>query len=319
MKFINLKSKKGKIIFSEEITICELIDEKEKIFQKIDSNSENIIEKLKLYTKKLKRLTFEIIFEEFYFKNIDIEMLEDEVSEENTEKYIEYFIKESLGEDDIESYFIKYFKKEKEFYTVFVFDREFIEDIIEFFLENKIKVEKILIKNENFILDNYDLLLKRKLDTKFNIGKGYIFLFLLIITFSSLLKIYNVRLENNIDIFNKNIISEEEKLNSLKLECDSLEKDIDKLVEKIENYSNEKECFSEKILRILEMIPKDVMIENIYFEKNIFTIKGYTNDETSLFKLSKILENDIKIKKVVYDYITKKENRYDFFLELRIE
>lgn len=67
------------------------------------------------------------------------------------------------------------------------------------------------------------------------------------------------------------------------------------------------------------MMPENITAENIYLEKNILTIKGNSLDENSLFEYSKILEKDSRIEKVVYDYIIKKENFYEFFLELKVQ
>lgn len=98
-----------------------------------------------------------------------------------------------------------------------------------------------------------------------------------------------------------------------------LEKEISVLKEKLEEFSKNKEYFNDKIFRILKMMPENITAENIYFEKNILTIKGNSLDENSLFEYSKILEKDSRIEKVVYDYIIKKENFYEFFLELKVQ
>ena len=320
MKFINIKDKifqrqKGKIVFSDEVIIYETLNNEERIFQKIDTDTENVIKKLELYTKKLKRLYFEVFIDEFYFKNIEIEVIKDEVSEENLEKYIEYSVKEFLNESDIENYFIKYFKKSEEIYTVFIFERDFIEELIEFFLINKIKVEKIIIKNEEYILDNYDTLLKKN---NTELTKLYVILGVMLFLFFGIVKIYNLKIEKEIEILNKNILLEEEKLNNLKLEHDTIEKEIITLKNKIEDMSEEKIYFNKKVLEILKMMPENIMLNNIYFEKNILTLKGISSDENSLFKFSRNLENSIDIEKVIYDYIVKKGNYYEFFIEIKV-
>lgn len=320
MKFINIKDKifqkqKGKIVFSDEVIIYEILNNEERIFQKIDTDTENVIKKLELYTKKLKRLYFEIFIDEFYFKNIEIEVIKDEVSEENLEKYIEYSVKEFLNESDLENYFIKYFKKSEEIYTVFIFERDFIEELIEFFLINKIKVEKIIIKNEEYILDNYDTLLKKN---NTELTKLYVILGVMLFLFFGIVKIYNLKIEKEIEILNKNILLEEEKLNNLKLEHDTIEKEIIALKNKIEDTSEEKIYFNKKVLEILKMMPENIVLNNIYFEKNILTLKGISSDENSLFKFSKNLENSTDIEKVIYDYIVKKENSYEFFIEIKV-
>ena len=320
MKFINIKDKvfqkqKGKIVFSDEVIIYEILNNEERIFQKIDTDTENVIKKLELYTKKLKRLYFEVFIDEFYFKNIEIEIIKDEVSEENLERYIEYSVKEFLNESEIENYFIKYFKKSEEIYTVFIFERDFIEELIEFFLISKIKVEKIIIKNEEYILDNYDTLLKKN---NTELTKLYVILGVMLFLFFGIVKIYNLKIEKEIEILNKNILLEEEKLNNLKLEHDTIEKEIIGLKNMIEDASEEKVYFNKKVLEILKMMPENIVLNNIYFEKNILTLKGISSDENSLFSFSRNLENNIDIEKVIYDYIVKKENSYEFFIEIKV-
>ena len=99
MKFtINnfFKEKKGKIYFSDEVIIYETVKEKDEIFQTLDFEEGNIARRLALYIKKLKNLSLEIVIDKMYFKKLEITAEEDEVSEENTEKYIEYSVKEFL-------------------------------------------------------------------------------------------------------------------------------------------------------------------------------------------------------------------------------
>ena len=97
-----------------------------------------------------------------------------------------------------------------------------------------------------------------------------------------------------------------------------MEKEIAVLNEKIKESSQEKEYFSEKILRIFENIPENITVENIYFEKNILNIKGISDEEKYIFDFLEFLEKDEKIEKVKYDYIVKRENFYEFFLEVRM-
>ena len=97
-----------------------------------------------------------------------------------------------------------------------------------------------------------------------------------------------------------------------------MEKEIAVLNEKIKESSQEKEYFSEKILRIFENIPENITLENIYFEKNILNIKGISDEEKYIFDFLEFLEKDEKIEKVKYDYIVKRENFYEFFLEVKV-
>ena len=320
MKFtINnfFKEKKGKIYFSEEVIIYETLKEKDEIFQTLDFEEGNIAKRFALYIKKLKNLSLEIVIDKMFFKKFEITAEEDEVSEENTEKYIEYSVKEFLETGDLDDYFIKYFKEDRGKYIVFIFEREFIEGLVEFALENRLKIEKIKIKDEKeYILNDYDVLLNGRKDLKID-KKIVIFILILFFLFLSI-RIYNFKIEKEIENLNQKILLKEEEVNKIKTEHDTLEKEIAVLNEKIKESSQEKEYFSEKILRIFENAPENITVENIYFEKNILNIKGISNEEKYIFNFLEFLEKDKKIEKVKYDYIVKRENFYEFFLEVKV-
>ena len=320
MKFtINnfFKEKKGKIYFSEEVIIYETLKEKDEIFQTLDFEEGNIAKRFALYIKKLKNLSLEIVIDKMFFKKFEITAEEDEVSEENTEKYIEYSVKELLETGDLDDYFIKYFKEDNGKYIIFIFEREFIEGIIEFALENRLKIEKIKIKDEKeYILNDYDVLLNGRKDLKID-KKTVIFILILFFLFLSI-RIYNFKIEKEIENLNQKILLKEEEVNKIKTEHDTFEKEIAVLNEKIKESSQEKEYFSEKILRIFENIPENITVENIYFEKNILNIKGISDEEKYIFDFLEFLEKDEKIEKVKYDYIVKRENFYEFFLEVKV-
>ena len=320
MKFtINnfFKEKKGKIYFSEEVIIYEILKEKDEVFQTLDFEEGNIAKRFALYIKKLKNLSLEIVIDKMFFKKFEITAEEDEVSEENTEKYIEYSVKELLETGDLDDYFIKYFKEDRGKYIVFIFEREFIEGLVEFALENRLKIEKIKIKDEKeYILNDYDVLLNGRKDLKID-KKTVIFILILFFLFLSI-RIYNFKIEKEIENLNQKILLKEEEVNKIKTEHDTLEKEIAVLNEKIKESSQEKEYFSEKILRIFENAPENITVENIYFEKNILNIKGISDEEKYIFDFLELLEKDEKIEKVKYDYIVKRENFYEFFLEVRM-
>ena len=311
------KEKKGKIYFSNEVIIYETIKERDEIFQTLDFEEGNIARRLSLYIKKLKNLSLEIVIEKMYFKKFEITAEEDEISEENIEKYIEYSIKEFLEIRDLDDYFIKYFKNGSGKYIVFIFDREFIEGLIEFILENRLKIEKIIIKDEKeYILNDYDILLNGSKDLRID-KKTVIFILILLFLFL-FIRIYNFKIEKEIESLNQKILLKEEEVNKIKIEHDILDKEIVELNKKIENSSQKKEYFSEKILRIFENIPENITVENIYFEKNILNIMGISDEEKYIFNFLEFLEKDKKIEKVKYDYIVKRENFYEFFLEVKV-
>ncbi len=311
------KEKKGKIYFSDEVIIYETIKEKDEIFQTLDFEEGNIAKRLALYIKKLKNLSLEIVIDKMYFKKMEITAEEDEVSEENTEKYIEYSVKEFLEERDLDDYFIKYFKEDRGKYIAFIFEREFIEGLIEFILENRLTIEKIKIKDEKeYILNDYDVLLNGRKDL--GIDRRAVIIVLIFIFLFLSIRIYNFKIEKEIENLNQKILLKEEEVNKVKTEHDTLEKEITILNEKIENNAQEKEYFSEKILRIFKNIPENITVENIYFEKNILNIKGVSDEEKYIFDFLEFLEKDEKTEKVKYDYIVKRENFYEFFLEVKV-
>lgn len=330
LKYINkilnniIKKSKGSIIFSEDKVI---ILEEEKIFQEIDE--ENVIpsKALELYIKKIKRFSqTDIFIQEGYFKTVEIRVIKDEVSEKNLEKYIELELKEILGtensqetEDIFDEYFIKYFKnpEEEEIYTVYILERNFIEDLVEFFLKNKLNTGKIYLNKENdFCIDDYDLLLKR--GDKFSINKKAVAGAGLIFLCSFMIKIYDYNLREKIREAEKSIVILDDELNTNKITADKIEKEIEELKIKIKKISSEKEYFQEKILKILEIIPDEITAENIYYEKGFLNITGISQDETSLFYFLSVLEKNPKVLFCRYDYIQKEENRYKFLMELKI-
>lgn len=76
MKFtINnfFKEKKGKICFSEEVIIYEILKEKDEIFQTLDFEEGNIAKRLALYIKKLKNLSLEIVIDKMFLKNLKLQ------------------------------------------------------------------------------------------------------------------------------------------------------------------------------------------------------------------------------------------------------
>ena len=147
--------------------------------------------------------------------------------------------------------------------------------------------------------------------------KIVIFILILFFLFLSI-RIYNFKIEKEIENLNQKILLKEEEVNKIKTEHDTLEKEIAVLNEKIKESSQEKEYFSEKILRIFENAPENITVENIYFEKNILNIKGISDEEKYIFNFLEFLEKDKKIEKVKYDYIVKRENFYEFFLEVKV-
>lgn len=321
MKFIKkfTKEKIGKIFFSFDKT--EIFDG-EKIFQTIDSDNVLPSKELEIYIKKLKGFSkINIYIEEGYFKTVETEIVKDEVSEENIEKYMEYEIKGLLNKNSIDEYFLKYFKtaenSETENYVIYIFEREFVEDLIEFSLKNRLKIGKIILNEEQgFFIDDYNLLLHK--NSNFSLDKrGIIIISAIFLGFVGI-KGYNISLEKKILNLEKQMIIAENSLNETKEKVNLLQEDVLRIENEIEKFDVKKELIEEKILRILKIMPEEISAENIYYEKGFLSIGGISTNEISLFVFLENLEKDREISSVKYDYIMKKENNYEFFLEIKV-
>lgn len=315
------KENRGKILFSDEVIIYEVKADKEEIFQKINSDISKVIKKLEIYLKKLKKFSeIDIYIDDFYFRKTEIEVLADEVPKEKLETYMEYSAKEFLNESSLEEYFLKYYKKSDEVYVLYIFERNFIEDLIEFFLKNRITAGKILIKdseNEEFSINDYDNLLKR--NQNFKIDKRAVILILFVFVGAVIIKFYDLKVKNEIELINKNIIIAEDKVNEIKLNYDELEREVLELEEKLGNLDIKKEYFSVKVFTVLKAMPENIRAENIYYEKNNLNIQGKSLDEESLFEFLRVLEKNEKILAARYDYIINRGNYYEFLLELKFK
>lgn len=320
LNFINkiIKEKNGKIVFSYENTV---IFHEEEIFQTIEKEYIKPSRDLELYIKKLKRFSkIDILIEDGYYKTAEFVILKDEVSEEKLETFVKYQVKELLNEEDIDEYFIKYFKKnnQDETYIVYILERDFIEDLVEFFLRNRLKAGRIILDRENnFCIDDYDILLKK--NSSISVDKKSIIIMVVLILSFCILKTYNFTLTKKIKEIDKEIILSDTELNRIKLVSDELDTEVLELQEKLGNLSEEKEFFQKKIMEALKIIPESVRAENIYYEKGFLNIKGFSSEENSLFKFLMYLEKDKNILSAKYDYITKKDNYYEFFIEIKVQ
>lgn len=317
MKFIDkfLEKKKGKIVFSVDETI---IYEEENIFQTIENTGENTLKYLNLYIKKLKGFSgTDIFINEGYFKIFETEAENDEVSEKDRDRFIEYETKVFLNEDNLDEYFIKYFSEKNKKFIVYILDREFVENLVEFLLNNRIKVGRIILSMENsYFIDDYDSLLKKDMGVPLD-KKGLTVIFIMALIFLGIY-FYGKHIDKKITEADKKIILAEEELNYLKEEEDSLNIEIEEIKEEKEKLFDEGLLFSEKIFRILKIMPEEIKVEKIYYEKGHLNIKGRVFYEPLLFDFSEILEKEDYIFSVKYDYIIKKENSFEFLLELRV-
>ena len=192
-----------------------------------------------------------------------------------------------------------------------------MENLIEFFLKNKIKAGEIFLDEENhFVIDDYDTILKR--ENSFSINKKGAGIMVFTAVVSAGLYLYNSVLEDKITELDKKTVIAEENLNTVKFEEDRFTQEIENLKTENEKFLAERELFSEKILKVLKLMPENITAEKIYYEKGFFNIQGRACDENSLFDFSEILEQEKNISSVKYDYIIQRENSFEFLLELRV-
>lgn len=330
-KFIKLflekliKEKNGKILFSYDTV--EIFEE-ENLFQTIDGRDVIPSKELEIYVKKLKKFSkIDIYIGDGYFKTAEIEIAKDEVSEEDIGQYIEYEMKELLNQEDVDEYFFKYFKNKDETadgslnenYIVYILKREFVEDLVEFALKNRLKIGKIILGEEGeteFFIDDYDLLLHK--NSSFSVDRKGTAVICIMLSIFAVIKICNISQEKKILNFEKKLAVVEKNLNETKDIVEQYEEEIFKIKEEIKKFDIEKEYIQEKILRILKIMPENISIENIYYENGFLNIGGYSASEISLFVFLEILEKNKKVLSVKYDYIIKKDESYEFFLEIKV-
>ena len=311
-----LDKKRGKIVFSSDETV---IFEENAVFQTIENEGNSSLKYLELYIKKLKSFScVDIFIGSEYFKTFETETENDEIPPEKTEKFIEYETKIFLNEENLDAYFIKYFMyTNSNKFIIYILDRDFVENLIEFFLKNKIKAGEIFLDEENhFVIDDYDTILKR--ENSFSINKKGAGIMVFTAVVSAGLYLYNSVLEDKITELDKKTVIAEENLNTVKLEEDSFTQEIENLKTENEKFLAERELFSEKILKVLKLMPENITAEKIYYENGFFNIQGRACDENSLFDFSEILEQEKNISSVKYDYIIQRENSFEFLLELRV-
>ncbi|MDP0507016.1 MAG: hypothetical protein Q7K47_07350 [Fusobacterium sp. JB019] len=266
---------------------------------------QKIYNKIKKYIVKKEII---ICFEEGAY--IKKEILEEEVFK--IENYIQELCMENLKKET-DDLFIETYKLNQK-YIIYIFERDFMEKIIEIFIKNRISVKGIYIdidlKNK---IDDYDLILNQIKRINFNLILSCM---IIIIVFLGI-KIFENKLFNII----KNI---KEQNCIIKNENYQLKNQINKKNSKNKNVNKTKEIKSIKnnikrnFFLVLSYINRDIIITkyNIYNIK--IKLEGYVMDEKKLFKFMEKIESDKNVKSLKYDYIEKKENKYIFCLEIEV-
>lgn len=315
--FINYKKKEGVISFSNNIIISEINNNEIKIFQKIDANADDIFDFLSLYVKKLKTLFITIELKEEYFKILEIDIEQNEVGDDELKTYIEYSVKENLYEDSLDDYFIKHFKVDNNKFKVFIFKRNFIEELIGFIIKNNLKIKNIVIHDsEDFLLHDYDKIIKNNKNNKnFKFLLFYVFFILL---FSLGIKFYNSKIENKINSINKKIYLKNEKINDLKFKQEDLEKEISFLNSKLNSSLLKKQKFKTTLYYVLSLMSEDMRISSVFYEKKTIILKGNTKNKNSIFDFLNCIETNKNFSKISYDYIINEKNIYQFSIEIKV-
>lgn len=315
--FINYKKKEGVISFSNNIIISEINNNEIKIFQKIDANADDIFDFLSLYVKKLKTLFITIELKEEYFKILEIDIEQNEVGDDELKTYIEYSVKENLYEDSLDDYFIKHFKVDNNKFKVFIFKRNFIEELIGFIIKNNLKIKNIVIHDsEDFLLHDYDKIIKNNKNNK-NL-KFLLFYVFFILLFSLGIKFYNSKIENKINSINKKIYLKNEKINDLKFKQEDLEKEISFLNSKLNSSLLKKQKFKTTLYYVLSLMSEDMRISSVFYEKKTIILKGNTKNKNSIFDFLNCIETNKNFSKISYDYIINEKNIYQFSIEIKV-
>lgn len=302
-----------KNIFKKRYGKIKISDEKIDLYIENEIISKENLEELRKDLKKVFRT--DIYLEKSCYKEMEIPVDED-IEDKDIEKLIGYEVRNSFEIEDIDIFFIKFFKEEEN-YKIFLIDRDFLESTIQFFLKNSFKVEKIVIESEkDYFINDYDTLLKSKSYEAFK--RENIFFILFIFTVFLFIKIYNFNLKSKIGDLEEKIYIEEQRINNLKEEYNELSEKLKEKEIEIKNLSYKKEYFEDKILKVINMIPDDIYILNLYYEKGFLNIKGVSHTKQSLFKFLDCLEKDKDIKESRFDYIIKKEKLFEFYIEIKV-
>lgn len=312
---MRFKKNNGDLIFSDKIILSENNNEDN---ISIDVTRQDYFDILKNYLKKLKSLNLTIYLEKEVFETLELDVSDEDLDIDDIEDYVKFRIKESYDDIVLDDFFFKYYEMDNGLYKIFIFYRVFIEELIEFIIENNLVIQKIVIRDDlkdEYILDDYDSFVISKNNNK---KTHYVFLIIVICIIISflVLKFYNYKLQNKIASCDIKISSKERIIDNLKIEQEKLENTVLNLKNK--NKFQKKETFEDKIFRILKLIPDDIILSYIHFENNKLTLKGNAENKNSIFSLIEILDKDSQITKNKYDYVVKQQNFYVFLIEVTV-
>lgn len=255
-----------------------------------------------------------IILEEDIF--LKKEFLEKEDAEEiNIKKYIEQEILSNLSEEK-DFYFSCYFFDKDENCEIFILEEVIITTLIEFLLKNRIKVKEIYVVNKKNILKDYKKLFSESGKTSL---KKIIFSFTIVLILIFMINLVVKKdFEEKLKFQKDNYQLKETNLNLKKTE-------LEKLNEKLINLEKEKltddifnKKFMEEIFWLINILPQECQLERLIWKKGEIILKGDAQNLDSLFKFGSMVEKDRRIEKINFDYIQKKDEDYEFILEVKL-
>lgn len=298
-------------ISEDKIDIISLKKEMTSIRREFISLEEDLEKIKKFFIRK----DINIILEEnIFLKKVFLD--KEDASEINIKKYIEQEILENLSEDK-DFYFSCYFFDKNENCEIFIGEEVFISTLIEFILKNNLNILNIYVEKEDYILKDYEKLLKSNKKSSFSkIILGFIFLLLFIFILNYF---YKNSLERKREILKKEYYSKEKTIDIKKKKLEDIKSQIVFLEkEKLERNIFHKK-FIEEVFWIINILPRSCDIKTLYLENKNVILEGRSQNIQELFKFMSNLEKDKRIEKVNFDYISKKEEIYNFILELRLE
>lgn len=305
-----LKNKKV-VVEIDENQIRVLVNEEE--VEKISRTFRYLDEDLKKIKKLLFRKKIIFIFKDGFFIKKEI-LDKDKLEYIDIKKYIKNELLENLEEEN-DFYSVNYFYNENQECEIFVSEEGVISNFIEFLLKENLKIEKIYF-SEKYILNDYQEVLK-------NNKKENMFFIILIIGIIlgicyGINSYYKKTLEKDLEIKKVDFYAKEKILNDQKTHLESIKNEIEILKEEINKKNVKNKKFLNEIMWIINIAPETLEFNKIYWEKGNIIINGNGKKLEDILFFVKLLESDVRIKKLNYDYIIQKENVYDFILELKV-
>ncbi len=305
------KKEREVIISSDEIVIYENEIEIEKLQRSYEIFDEDI-KKLKKFLKKYKLILY---LEEDLFCHK--ELISKEKSEyTNIDSYIKMEILRKLSQEaeEYEKYY--YFTEEKE-YEIFIIEDSIIKNLIEVIIKEELSVDKIFIsKEKKYEIKNYNQVISFR-EERYNI-KAYVACGLIMAIASLGINYYKNDLSRELELIKGKTIKEEKSMNENKKKLEELIEENIVLSEESKGMNEINKKFESEIMWIIRLMPREIKIKNIYWEKNNLILEGGTKNLDKLFFYISLLEKEEEIESLTYDYIQNNQGIYTYVLELKV-